>query len=223
LALSVRDGGFHLHLPLRTDIESVRHFVMSQRSWLKRQQQKLKLEAERFRAFLRWEPPAQGLIFLRGQAHEIVFDAAPGQVIVEPRRIRIGPGRRESQRRLLANTASRLLGETLSSAWNYFFAQHQVRPRKVLIKPMRSLWGSCSSNGNMRLNTALAFAPPACARAVLAHELAHLDHRNHSQAFWARLRELEPSYEEHDAWLTAQQEMCMRLNQWLFQKTTEED
>ena len=51
-------------------------------------------------------------------------------------------------------------------------------------------WGSCSSQGRIRLSWRLILAPPEARRYVVAHEVAHLKHLNHGaefKAFEARL------------------------------------
>lgn len=50
--------------------------------------------------------------------------------------------------------------------------------------------GSCSSRGEILLSHKLAFLPSDLRRAVMTHELAHLDHMNHSAAFYARWEQL---------------------------------
>lgn len=53
-----------------------------------------------------------------------------------------------------------------------------------------SRWGSCSSQGRIRLSWRLILAPPNVRRYVVAHEVAHLAHLNHGpqfKAFEARL------------------------------------
>ena len=65
----------------------------------------------------------------------------------------------------------------------------------------KTRWGSCrrtgQGSGRMSLNIRLLLLPPASARYVLAHELAHIDHPNHSPAFWQRVEALQPDYREH--------------------------
>ena len=56
-------------------------------------------------------------------------------------------------------------------------------------------WGSCSRDprgqqGTIRLNWRLVMAPDMVRRSVVAHEVAHLVHFNHSPAFHALLGEL---------------------------------
>jgi len=46
-------------------------------------------------------------------------------------------------------------------------------------------WGSCSSEGRIRLSWRLILAPPEVRRYVAAHEVAHLVHLNHGPEFKA--------------------------------------
>lgn len=55
-------------------------------------------------------------------------------------------------------------------------------------------WGSCSSRGTIRINWRLVMAPDHVRRSVVAHEVAHLEHFDHSPAFHAFLA----SIYEHD-------------------------
>lgn len=51
-------------------------------------------------------------------------------------------------------------------------------------------WGSCATNGTVRLNWRLAMAPDAVRRSVVAHEIAHLVHFDHGPRFHALLAQL---------------------------------
>ena len=62
-------------------------------------------------------------------------------------------------------------------------------------------WGSCNSRGEVRFNWRLIKAPPRLIDYVVAHELAHLKHLNHSPAFWHTVALLYPDC------LTAQREL----------------
>ncbi len=74
-------------------------------------------------------------------------------------------------------------------------------PTGLRVRPLKSLWGSLDSCDGIGLDLSLILAPPAVARYVLAHELAHLRVRNHSQRFWAQVGKLMPDYEARRAWL----------------------
>lgn len=63
-------------------------------------------------------------------------------------------------------------------------------------------WGSCSSGGTVRINWRLVMAPDAVRRSVVAHEVAHLVHFDHSPAFHALLaRIFGPGLPAADRWL----------------------
>ena len=63
----------------------------------------------------------------------------------------------------------------------------------VTIKEQKTLWGSCSSKGNLNLNSRLLFLPPHLVRHVLLHELCHLKELNHSRSFHDLLDQLDPN------------------------------
>lgn len=69
------------------------------------------------------------------------------------------------------------------------------------IKDMKSRWGSCATSGEISLSWRLVFAPMAAIDYVIAHEVAHLVHHNHSAAFWALCRELSVDFDEGSRWM----------------------
>ena len=68
---------------------------------------------------------------------------------------------------------------------------------RVLVKEMRSRWGSCSVRHNVNLNSRLLFLSPDLVRHVMLHELCHMAEMNHSPAFYARLRSMDPETDRH--------------------------
>ncbi|MBP9711354.1 MAG: M48 family metallopeptidase [Candidatus Pacebacteria bacterium] len=83
----------------------------------------------------------------------------------------------------------------------HFNAHYNVPLRKVFIKNLKSRWGSCSSRGNLNFNYKILFLPPAVADYIVAHELCHLKHFNHSVEFWALVAETVPHYKQMRAQL----------------------
>jgi predicted metal-dependent hydrolase len=70
-----------------------------------------------------------------------------------------------------------------------------VRVRDVKLKFASSKWGSCSGDGTVMLNAALLFVPRDCLHYVIVHELAHVEHPNHSDRFWATVAKAMPGFE----------------------------
>jgi predicted metal-dependent hydrolase len=101
-------------------------------------------------------------------------------------------------RRWLEGEALRLLGEDLA---HYCALAGRPVPELRLSRAQRR-WGSCSGKGCIRINWRLVQAPDAVRRSVVAHEVAHLVHFDHSPAFRRLLGELfEGELEDADAWL----------------------
>lgn len=69
----------------------------------------------------------------------------------------------------LANEKSEILGKQISS---------------ISVRDTKSRWGSCSSNGAISFSWRLIFAPYTAMDYVVAHEVAHLKHMDHSKEFW---------------------------------------
>ncbi|QTD54753.1 M48 family metallopeptidase [Parasphingorhabdus cellanae] len=66
----------------------------------------------------------------------------------------------------------------------------------------RRRWGSCSGRKAIRLSWRLVMAPPMVRRSVVAHEVAHLRHMNHSPAFYTLLDTIfEGERRAADRWL----------------------
>ncbi|MCR4917812.1 MAG: M48 family metallopeptidase [Alphaproteobacteria bacterium] len=76
-------------------------------------------------------------------------------------------------------------------------------PKRICLRDTSSRWGSRSSTGTISFSWRLAFAPFDVMRYVVMHELAHTKHMDHSQAFWATVRELYGfGTERAKRWLT---------------------
>ncbi|MDB5184493.1 MAG: hypothetical protein JWN38_301 [Candidatus Saccharibacteria bacterium] len=73
-------------------------------------------------------------------------------------------------------------------------AAHDFSYKSVQIKRLKSRWGSCDQNQNIVLNLFLMQLDDPLIDYVLLHELAHTEHLNHSDQFWARVAETVPHY-----------------------------
>lgn len=67
---------------------------------------------------------------------------------------------------------------------------------QIIVRRMRRRWGSTTRAGRIYLNVDLVKMPKGCIDYVLAHELAHLTHPNHSPAFWRLVIRLCPEWQK---------------------------
>lgn len=83
---------------------------------------------------------------------------------------------------------------------------------RVSVRDTRSRWGSCSSTARLSFSYRLIFAPKEVMEYVVAHEVAHLRHMNHSKAFWNAVEQLCPDYEIAKDWLSLHGKDMYRFN-----------
>jgi predicted metal-dependent hydrolase len=74
-------------------------------------------------------------------------------------------------------------------------------PRGVGLRDTVSRWGSCSASGSLNFSWRLVMAPPFVLDYLAAHEVAHLQHLDHSTRFWALTRRLCAETDRAEAWL----------------------
>jgi predicted metal-dependent hydrolase len=86
-----------------------------------------------------------------------------------------------------------------------------VKAQRVTLRDTVTRWGSCSSSGALSFSWRLVMAPPFVLDYLAAHEVAHLCHLNHSDAFWTLTERLIPDYRRAESWLKAQGVGLMRF------------
>jgi predicted metal-dependent hydrolase len=143
-------------------------------------------------------------ILFRGEQVTIDWQAAAPRTprLTGQRLIVGGPVERLAQRvqRWLERRAMELLSEDLAD----FAARAGVPVPALRLTRAQRRWGSCSSGGTVRINWRLVQAPDAVRRSVVAHEVAHCLHFDHSPAFHTALaRTFDGNLAEADAWLKA--------------------
>ncbi len=84
--------------------------------------------------------------------------------------------------------------------WRY--AQKRgFKYNKVNITNAQKRWGSSSSNRNLNFLWRLVMASLPVIDYVVIHELVHLEEKNHTRAFWNKVKMLMPDYEKYKDWL----------------------
>lgn len=170
-------------------------FVHARSGWLA--EQLAKIPAAR--------PPAPGgTLLYRGRELTIDWrEGNPRTARIAGESISIG-GPRDNLaprlRRWLEREASRLMAGDVAD----FAARAGIAAPQMRLTRAQRRWGSCSTSGTVRINWRLVQAPDHVRRSVVAHEIAHCLHFDHSPAFHAALaRIFDGEIDAADAWIKA--------------------
>lgn len=91
--------------------------------------------------------------------------------------------------------------EKIRSVIQKYFDEVEREYDKLYIRNQKTKWGSCSGKKNLSFNFRLMMAPPEVLEYVVVHELVHLEEPEHSKAFWNKVSDLLPEYQDRRKWL----------------------
>ena len=169
-------GVLKLTCPVRTSRRSALAWALDQREWIETQ----------LARSLPAEPFAPGAVIpLEGRDTRLVWtEGEPRTVRRLDGELRCGGLEAGFARRIELFLKRHALA-TMSSEAAEFAAAAGVTVKSVSVGDAGSRWGSCSSEGRIRLSWRLILASPQARRYVVAHEVAHLVHLNHGPEFKA--------------------------------------
>lgn len=149
-------------------------------------------------------PRAGGTLLYRGEETPIAWRAnAPRKPKLDGGALNLGGPESSLAARLqrwLEGEALRLMQADLT----HYCARADVVAPKLSLSRAQRRWGSCSTGGTVRINWRLVQAPDAVRRSVVAHEVAHLVHFDHSPRFHALLGEIfDDDLPAAERWLKA--------------------
>ena len=169
-------GVLKLTCPMRTSRRSALAWALDQRDWIDAQlARSLPLEPFVPGAVVPIEGRDVRLVWAEGESRTPRLDADE---------LRCGGPRIGFERRV-GTFLKRLALETMSRETAEFAAAAGASPTGVSVGDAGARWGSCSSEGRIRLSWRLILAPPEARRHVVSHEVAHLVHLNHGPQFKA--------------------------------------
>lgn len=182
-------GGVVLTLPLRASLKEAQAFAQSRAQWLR--QARL------------------GMAELRRVDHGTLLPVGGRKIEVTP----YGGRLVRQQGDCLFIPESRPAGVVVA-AWLKQVARSQLAAAcdrhaarlglgyaALSLRDTRSRWGSCTHDRRLMFSWRLAMAPFEVLDYVAAHEVAHLRHMDHSQAFWDCCAALMPEHAAHRRWL----------------------
>jgi len=83
----------------------------------------------------------------------------------------------------------------------YYSEQMKAPYMDLKFSDTKSQWGRCTHDNKLQFNWRLIMASMLVINYVVVHELAHTIEKNHSRAFWSKVRLYNPSYRQQIKWL----------------------
>jgi predicted metal-dependent hydrolase len=168
-------------------------FAHKRQEWLEEQLVKIPSRAE---------PVPGGTVQFRGDALTIDWDEKrPRTCRFTDDRVTLGGPRASLTTRLQRALESQAL-DLFQHDRDFYCERASLPPAPVRLSRAQRRWGSCSDKKAMRINWRLVQAPDYVRRSVVAHEVTHLVHFDHSRAFHAMLGDLfEGDIKRADRWL----------------------
>lgn len=200
----------HVHPDLRVTVEAPPHTapatikerVRKRASWILRQQRNFELYG--FDQPLREYVSGETHYYLGRQYRLKVLQSATSGESARMSRGRILIYVQDTQdhdrvKQLLENwyrkQARRVFQERLDE-WYPKAARLGIEYTDMVIRRMKSRWGSCTPAGKITLNLKLIQMPKVCIDYVIVHELVHRKYPNHSPEFYALLDRIMPDWRE---------------------------
>ena len=202
VAIYVRNGRAEVRAPLRVSKKRIEGFIHQKVDWISKQ-----LEEQQRKAAEAFALTDGAEILYLGEPVRICLTADNNDgVVLRGRTLHI-PGsdllnRSEDYFYTWLEQQAReyitLRAERLATELGLAHRLQRVRFRKT-----KSQWGHCSSKGVVQYNWLIMLAPPQCVDYLIAHEICHLEHMNHSKIYWALVESVCPRYRESRRWIKA--------------------
>jgi predicted metal-dependent hydrolase len=194
LRVDVRAGDVVLCWPLkgRISADKALRFIAENQGWI---------NSQRSRAIQRKPFGAGDVVPVAGVDH--VIEHRPGRGVTRLEHgILIVHGLPEHLSRRVRDFLKEEAERVLQALSNDKAATLGLPPVAVRILDPKSRWGSCGPDGKIMYSWRLLLAPFEVMDYVVAHEVAHRVHHNHSRKFWALCEELAAGeYKSCRQWL----------------------
>lgn len=91
--------------------------------------------------------------------------------------------------------------EIITQQVEFFADEMKAEYKEITFSDTKSQWGRCTHDNRLQFSWRLIMAPFLVINYVVIHELAHTKEKNHTQMFWMKVRNFNPSYRQQIKWL----------------------
>lgn len=201
MAIEVRPGGkVIVRAPLGTKPAKIQTFVREKADWI----QKAKTRMQGLPAVTHVYSFVQGekLLFL-GKDYPLTLmpKVKGGLSFSKEKGFLLESGRQAEAAKLLTNFYREETRRLTTSIADAYARKWGLKYRSIRISSAKTRWGSCSAKNSLNFTYRLAMLPLELVDYVVAHELAHTRHHNHSADFWSFLGQMLPEFQTRRSWL----------------------
>jgi len=193
LRLNAAGDGVALVLPRRTPVHEAITFAERNAGWILKHLAKVPARI----AFT-----DGAVIPVLGEDHVIAHDAVARCGVSREAGVLRVAGQPEHLARRVTDYLKREARAEIGTRAREKAARVERRVGRLSLRDTRSRWGSCNSDGDLNFSWRLILAPEAVLDYVVAHEVAHMVHLNHSKRFWKLAGTLSQDMDAAKAWLT---------------------
>lgn len=202
MALKVStEGMVTVYVPADLGSSKARLFAQSRTEWIA---SKRSYFAKLARVFPRKECVSGESFLINGKPSRLKFIPsvkANPFCRMQGRRLVVSASGPQRAREAIINFFVHQTQSKVHSILEKFILSFDIPSPKIKIVDQSNRWASCSKNKILRFNWKLGMVPPFVLNYVVAHEVCHLKHPNHSESFWRALKPLNPRAEVARQWL----------------------
>lgn len=208
IGLEVRDTRVIIRAPRGYPAAALEALAEERSDWIS-----AKVQAQRSRIALRPHyqyTQGEYLPYLGEQLQLVIQDAGARQIEQAGHQLHVTTGRRSTKPKaqqvyeLVCHWYRDKALELLTHKTHQLCSRAALQCRQVTVRSTRSKWGHCTSQGDIQYNWQILLAAEPVVDYLVAHEVSHLRHPNHSPAFWQCVADLFPGYEQQRLWLRRQ-------------------
>ncbi len=191
LRVDTKLGDVVLTWPRGTTEKMALRFIEENRRWIEERRRRIPVT----------RPFAAGeVISVAGQEYTLVHREGRGLTRFEGQQL-IVHGKAEHLSRRVKDFLKEIARQVLEEKTAQKMQLINRDKARVRILDPKGRWGSCGSGGNIMFSWRLILTPPLVMDYVVAHEVAHCIHMNHSRKFWTLCASLTTDAVGSKRWL----------------------
>lgn len=198
------DGRLLVRAPYSVPEERIEEIVEAKRKWIYRTLAEWRdLNAT---SVIREFRNGEGFLYLgRSYKLQLVSDQEEPLMLKDGRfqlrRDLVDSGEPESAKQAFRDYYIARGAERIAQRVQYYAAKAGAVPKRITVKELGHRWASCSPAGNLAFHWKCMMAPQTIIDYIVVHELCHLHHLDHTEAFWNEVDKVLPIYRERKEWL----------------------